>query len=65
MKTGRTRSFGDVIVARSRRGEAISEFKSAGGKTVRVLDREVYAKAMAAAGKKLREITDKRRSGRP
>jgi hypothetical protein len=60
MQAGRIRSSSDVIVARSRRGEAISEFKSAGGKTVRVLDREVYAKVTAAAGKKLREITGKR-----
>jgi hypothetical protein len=61
MKAGRIRPYSDVIVARSRRGEAISEFKSAGGKTVRVLDREVYAQATAAAGKKLREITGKRK----
>jgi hypothetical protein len=49
-----------VITGRTRDGEAISEFKSAGGRTVRVLNSGVYRKASAAAGKKLREITDKK-----
>lgn len=49
-----------VIVGKGRRGEVFSEFKSAGGRTVRVLDRGVYEKALASADKKLREITAKK-----
>jgi phage terminase large subunit len=48
-----------VIVGRSRDGKVISKFKTAGGSTVRVLDRNVYRKASAAASRKLREILDR------
>ncbi len=44
----------DVIVGRSSRGGVFSSFKSANGRTVRVLDRGVYRKASEAAGKALR-----------
>jgi hypothetical protein len=45
----------DVVVGRSVRGEVFSSFKSANGRTVRVLDQGVYRKASAAAGKALRD----------
>jgi hypothetical protein len=61
MDAERTRSSASaVITGRTRDGKAISEFKSAGGRTVRVLNADVYRKATAAAGRKLREITDKK-----
>jgi hypothetical protein len=61
MDAERTRSSASaVITGRTRDGEAISEFKSAGGRTVRVRNSDVYRKATAAAGRKLREITDKK-----
>jgi hypothetical protein len=44
----------DVVVGRSSRGGVFSSFKSANGRTVRVLDRGVYRKASEAAGKALR-----------
>ncbi len=55
-----TKRFANVIIADTRNGEAMSEFKTAGGKTVRILNADVYRKASASAGKKLREITGKR-----
>ena len=55
-----TKRFANVIIADTLNGEAMSEFKTAGGKTVRILNADVYRKASASAGKKLREITGKR-----
>jgi hypothetical protein len=55
MEAPRTESA-NVVVGRRLGGEVISSFKSAGGRTVRVLDRGVYRKASEAAGKTLREI---------
>lgn len=63
MEAPRTESA-NIIVGRSPGGEVLSSFKSAGGRTVRVLDRGVYRKASAAAGKTLREIIRGERIGR-
>ena len=46
----------NVVVGRSRGGEVLSSFKSANGRTVRVLDSKVYRDAATAAGKALREV---------
>jgi hypothetical protein len=55
MEAARSESV-NVVIGRSPGGEVLSSFKSAGGRTVRVLDREVYRKASEAADKTLREI---------
>lgn len=55
-----TKPSANVIIAQTRNGEAMSEFKTAGGKTVRILNADVYRKASASAGKNLREITGQR-----
>jgi hypothetical protein len=44
------------VVVRRNAGSALTSFKSAGGKTVRVLDSGVYRKASAQAGRVLSEI---------
>jgi hypothetical protein len=55
MKKSGQPSAANVVVGRSRDGEVLSSFKSAAGRTVRVLDRDVYRKASRAAGKSLDE----------
>ena len=58
--SNRHRDTANTIVGRTRDGEVISSFKSAGGRTVRVLNSDVYRKASESAGKRLSEITGKK-----
>jgi hypothetical protein len=51
----------NVVIGHSKSGEVLSSFKSAAGRTVRVLDRAVYKEASRAAGKSLGEARSQKK----